>query len=110
MRADIAAVFQRTAVETLLARTMKAAHDKGADRIVVAGGVGANRLLRAELTARFDGTVHYPRFRFCTDNGAMIAIAGALRLTDADKPNTIHAMVRWSLESLNQPHRQTHGR
>ncbi|MED5421294.1 MAG: tRNA (adenosine(37)-N6)-threonylcarbamoyltransferase complex transferase subunit TsaD [Pseudomonadota bacterium] len=110
MRADIAAVFQRTAVETLLARTMKAAHDKGADRIVVAGGVGANRLLRAELTARFDGTVHYPRFRFCTDNGAMIAIAGALRLTDADKPNTIHAMVRWSLESLNQPHGQAHGR
>jgi len=103
-RADIAAVFQCTVVETLLARTLKAARDQGADRIVIAGGVGANRVLRAELTARFDGTVHYPRLRFCTDNGAMIAIAGALRLADADKPDTIHAMARWSLESLDQPH------
>jgi len=102
-RADIAASFQRAVVDTLLARTMKAARDRGAERVIVAGGVGANALLRAELSDRFDGDVFYPRLRFCTDNGAMIAVAGALRLADAGKPDTIHASARWSLESLAVP-------
>ncbi len=110
VRADIAAVFQRTVVETLLARTLKAAREKTAERIVVAGGVGANRLLRAELKDRFEGAVHYPRLRFCTDNGAMIAVAGAMRLADAGKPDTIYATARWSLESLAQPNGQPNGR
>lgn len=102
-RADIAASFQRAVVDTLLARTIKAAKDRGAERVIVAGGVGANRLLRAELSDRFHGEVFYPRLRFCTDNGAMIAVAGALRLSDAEKPATIHATARWSLERLAEP-------
>ena len=100
---DIAASFQRAVVETLLARTLKAARDRGADRVIVAGGVGANALLRAELSARFEGSVYYPRLRFCTDNGAMIAVAGASRLADAVKPDTIQATARWPLESLAVP-------
>lgn len=102
-RADIAASFQRAAVDTLVARTLKAAAHQEADRIVVAGGVGANKLLRAELTAKFNGSVYYPRPAYCTDNGAMIALAGALRLEGAEKPQTIHARARWSLDTLRSP-------
>ena len=102
-RADLAASFQRAVVDTLVKRTIKAAKEMSAERIVVAGGVGANQLLRAELADSFDGTVYYPRLRFCTDNGAMIAIAGALRLGDAEQPATIRAKARWSLESLARP-------
>jgi N6-L-threonylcarbamoyladenine synthase len=102
-RADLAASFQRAAVDTLVKRTIKAAKEMSAERIVVAGGVGANQLLREELADSFDGTVYYPRLRFCTDNGAMIAVAGALRLGDAEQPATIHAKARWSLESLARP-------
>jgi N6-L-threonylcarbamoyladenine synthase len=102
-RADLAASFQRAAVETLVKRTIKAAKEMSAERIVVAGGVGANQLLREELADSFDGTVYYPRLRFCTDNGAMIAVAGALRLGDAEQPATIRAKARWSLESLARP-------
>ena len=102
-RADLAASFQRAAVDTLVKRTIKAAKEMSAERIVVAGGVGANQLLREELADSFDGTVYYPRLRFCTDNGAMIAVAGALRLGDAEQPATIRAKARWSLESLSRP-------
>jgi N6-L-threonylcarbamoyladenine synthase len=103
VRADIAASFQRAAVDTLIARTLKAARAKNAARIVVAGGVGANKLLRAELMERFQGTVFYPRLKFCTDNGAMIAIAGALRLADAKQPTDIQATARWALDTLTTP-------
>jgi N6-L-threonylcarbamoyladenine synthase len=103
MRADIAASFQRAAVDTLVARTLKAAKSERAQRIVVAGGVGANTLLREELAKQFAGDVFYPRLEYCTDNGAMIAIAGALRLADARKPATIQALARWSLDSLTPP-------
>ena len=102
-RANIAASFQRATVETLIRRTLKAAKDQSAARVVVAGGVGANQLLRSELAARFDGTVYYPRMKFCTDNGAMIAVAGAMRLADAGAPGAIHARARWSLDTLAAP-------
>ena len=82
-RADIAASFQRAAVDTLIGRTLQAAKHVSQERIVVAGGVGANQRLRSELAARFPGDVFYPRAEYCTDNGAMIA--------------------RWSLESLAPP-------
>ncbi len=52
---------------------------------------------------RFDGSVFYPRMAFCTDNGAMIAIAGALRLADAATADEIRATARWSLETLTTP-------
>ena len=102
-RADIAASFQRAAVDTLTGRALKAAREARLERIVVAGGVGANRLLRQELKARFDGDVYYPRLEFCTDNGAMIAVAGALRLGDARESEQIRATARWSLDALEPP-------
>ncbi len=102
-RADIAASFQRAAVDTLVTRSVQAAKKTNLDRIVVAGGVGANLHLREELAERFDGRVYYPRPEFCTDNGAMIAIAGALRLADGSKPTTIKARARWSLDTLTPP-------
>ena len=103
VRADIAASFQRAAVDTLVSRALQAAKKTGLERIVVAGGVGANTHLREELAERFGGRVYYPRLEFCTDNGAMIAIAGALRLSDAAQPATIIAKARWSLDTLSPP-------
>jgi N6-L-threonylcarbamoyladenine synthase len=101
--ANLAASFQRAAIDTLVGRTLKAAAELDAQRVVVAGGVGANTLLRSELAARFHGTVFYPRLDYCTDNGAMIAIAGALRAADASDATEILASARWSLESLCPP-------
>jgi N6-L-threonylcarbamoyladenine synthase len=106
LRADIAASFQKAAVDTLVGRTLKAAKDQDAASVVVAGGVGANSCLRAELRRRFPGRVYYPRAEFCTDNGAMIAFAGAMRLADAASPDTIQARARWDLDSLSPPHSQ----
>jgi N6-L-threonylcarbamoyladenine synthase len=108
VRADVAASFQRAAIDTLVARTLGAARKERSTSIVVAGGVGANAVLRSELARRFDGRVFYPRPEFCTDNGAMIAIAGACRMADAAPPGTIEARARWPLESLQPP--ATNGR
>jgi N6-L-threonylcarbamoyladenine synthase len=104
-RADLAASFQRAAVDTLIGKSIRAARAEGLDRIVVAGGVGANKLLRKEMAERFEGDVYYPRLAFCTDNGAMIAIAGALRLAEAGEATEIRAQARWSLETLGVPAR-----
>jgi len=103
-RADLAASFQRAAVDTLVAKSIRAARAEGLDRIIVAGGVGANRLLRKEIAARFEGEVYYPRLAFCTDNGAMIAVAGAMRLAEAGEAVEIRAQPRWPLDSLDIPH------
>jgi N6-L-threonylcarbamoyladenine synthase len=89
--------------EKSMDKSLKAAKSEGLDRMVVAGGVGANRLLRAEIAERFSGDVFYPRFEFCTDNGAMIAAAGAFRLAEAEKASEIKAKARWSLDTLNPP-------
>ncbi len=102
-RADLAASFQRAAVDTLVGRALKAAKQERFERIVVAGGVGANKLLRQEMASRFEGKVFYPRLDFCTDNGAMIAVAGALRLADATSATEIRAQARWSLDTLSVP-------
>jgi N6-L-threonylcarbamoyladenine synthase len=102
-RADLAASFQRAAVDTLVEKSMRAARAEGLERIVVAGGVGANKLLRQEIAERFEGDVYYPRLAFCTDNGAMIAVAGALRLAEAGAAAEIRAQARWSLEKLEIP-------
>ncbi len=69
----------------------------------MAGGVGANKLLRQEIADRFPGEVYYPRMAWCTDNGAMIAVAGALRLADARPIGEIRAQARWPLDSLAAP-------
>ncbi len=102
-RADLAASFQRAAVDTLIGKALRAAEEQQLERIVVAGGVGANKLLRADLAARFDGEVYYPRLEFCTDNGAMIAVAGAQRLTEAGDAGEIRAQARWALDSIGIP-------
>lgn len=82
-RADIAAAFQEAVVDVLVSKCRQAMAGTGMKTLVVAGGVGANTALRAALNNAgiCDGfRVHYPAFEFCTDNGAMIALAGALRL------------------------------
>lgn len=102
--ADIAASFQRAVVDTLVGKTLGAARSERCRSIVVAGGVGANEMLRAELSRGFEGKVFYPRPEFCTDNGAMIAVAGAFRIADAVPPGQIEARARWPLHSLKPPH------
>jgi N6-L-threonylcarbamoyladenine synthase len=82
-RADVAAAFQEAIVDVLVAKSLYALEQTGLDQLVVAGGVGANRRLRQRLdreAAAQGWSVFYPEFEFCTDNGAMIALAGALRL------------------------------
>lgn len=82
-RADIARAFQEAVVEVLVRKSLKALEATGLQTLVVAGGVGANRQLRAqldEMARRKRFRVHYPELEFCTDNGAMIALAGCLRL------------------------------
>lgn len=102
-RANIAASFQRAAVDTLVGRALQAAKSEQLERIVIAGGVGANKLLRQEMAERFSGDVFYPRMAFCTDNGAMIAVAGALRLADAQTAGEVRAQARWPLATLLRP-------
>ena len=83
VRADIAASFQEAIVDVLVAKSLYALEKTGLTQLVVAGGVGANRRLRERLdraAAEQGCSVFYPEFEFCTDNGAMIALAGALRL------------------------------
>jgi N6-L-threonylcarbamoyladenine synthase len=104
VRADIARAFEEAIVETLVIKCRRALVATGTRRLVVAGGVGANRRLRAQLAeaGAADGfTAHFPRLEFCTDNGAMIALAGALRLRagQGNDPE-IRVFPRWELESL----------
>lgn len=82
-RADIAASFQEAIVDVLVSKSMRAVRASGLERLVVAGGVGANRRLRHVLgeAARQAGVeLYFPELEWCTDNGAMIALAGALRI------------------------------
>jgi N6-L-threonylcarbamoyladenine synthase len=106
-RADVAWEFQQAIVETLIGKSLRAVEQTGIRRLVVAGGVGANRLLRSSLAAaaRAAGVeVFYPRLEFCTDNGAMIAHAGMLRLAAGEAvTSSIEARARWDLESLRPP-------
>ena len=104
-RADVARAFEEAIVETLAIKCRRALAQSGTRRLVVAGGVGANRSLRAELVAagaREGFSVHFPRLEFCTDNGAMIAFAGALRLAAGQHESTsIKVQPRWDLATLS---------
>lgn len=100
---DIAYAFQDAAVETLVIKSKRALKASEAKRLVVAGGVGANLRLREQLalmTKAENAEVFYPRIEFCTDNGAMIAYAGALRMHQANADLSFQAKPRWSLEDL----------
>jgi N6-L-threonylcarbamoyladenine synthase len=106
-RADVAAAFQEAVVDVLVAKSRAAVARTGLDRLVVAGGVGANTRLRALLdaaAARDGFRVFYPAMEFCTDNGAMIALAGAMRLQGKTSPAkdyrfTVHP--RWDLAAVS---------
>ena len=107
-RADLCAEVQAAIVDVLVAKSLAALEDTDLTRLVVAGGVGANRLLRERLTARADArgcTVYYPDLEFCTDNGAMIAFAGAKRLERNEQEDGLSFSVRprWDLEELTPP-------
>jgi N6-L-threonylcarbamoyladenine synthase len=78
--ADVAASFQAAAVDVLMIKTRKAIAQTGHSRIVLAGGVAANRLLRDRLVREMDAEVFLPPFKYCVDNGAMIAAAAASRM------------------------------
>jgi N6-L-threonylcarbamoyladenine synthase len=103
-KADVARAFEDAIVDTLLIKCRRALEETGDARLVIAGGVGANRKLRAQLAqaAQREGfRVYFPRLEFCTDNGAMIALAGALRLQAGLHDDTaIKVQPRWDLESL----------
>lgn len=107
VRADIAASFEAAIVETLSIKCERALEETGLQRLVVAGGVGANQSLRAALVrigARRRVGVYYPRPALCTDNGAMIAYAGACRVADAaPSAAQIVARPRWPLDELRPP-------
>jgi N6-L-threonylcarbamoyladenine synthase len=103
-RADIARAFEEALVDTLIIKCRRALEASGAQRLVIAGGVGANRRLRSDLAraGEKDGfRVYFPRLDFCTDNGAMIALAGAIRLAGGQhQDETVQVRPRWDLQSL----------
>ncbi len=97
--ADLAASFQAAAVDVLLIKTKRALKETGMKRLVLAGGVAANRLLRERLKNELDAEVFLPEFAYCLDNGAMIAAAGASRLAHGHTAdNTLTAQSTLHLE------------
>lgn len=103
--ADIAHAFQDAIVEVLAAKSLAALSRTGLSRLVVAGGVGANRQLREQLSAlsaRRGFEVFYPKLEFCTDNGAMIAFAGAMRIktSSSAKGWKFNVRPRWDLAAI----------
>ncbi len=109
-KADIAYEFQEAVTEILTVKCMSALRETGLDQLIVSGGVGANKRLREQLnfaTKRKLCHVHYPRLEFCTDNGAMIGFAGALRLEAmTQNMNNNHSFTvrpRWDLAELQTP-------
>ncbi len=111
IKADIAWEFQEAVTEILTTKCMSALRETGLDNLVVSGGVGANTRLRERLNAATERKlckVSYPRLEFCTDNGAMIAFAGAMRLAQQESTNAIQnysvsVKPRWDLAELQAP-------
>ncbi|MDO5054884.1 MAG: tRNA (adenosine(37)-N6)-threonylcarbamoyltransferase complex transferase subunit TsaD [Pasteurella oralis] len=104
-KADIAYAFQQAVVETLVIKCRRALKETGFTRLVIAGGVSANKQLRqhlAELMQQLNGEVFYPQPQFCTDNGAMIAYTGLLRLKQGEKQDlAIEVKPRWAMTTLS---------
>lgn len=104
---DIALAFEEAVVETLMTKTLRALEETGCERLVVAGGVSANRRLRASLLglATSHGVqVSFPRLAFCTDNGAMVALAGYHRLLAGEQTGPgFTVRPRWPLDTLAPP-------
>ena len=110
-RADICAAFQEAIVEVLVKKSLKALKQTGLKQLVIAGGVGANKQLRQQLDLQAERKrfkVFYPPLEFCTDNGAMIAFAGAQRLQEARSGNgRFSVRPRWDLGSLTNAEQST---
>jgi N6-L-threonylcarbamoyladenine synthase len=106
-RADAARAFEEAVVDTLLIKCERALEATDARTLVIAGGVGANRRLRARALAmgeRIGVRVVYPRVEFCTDNAAMIALVGHLRLAAGERDDlAIRARARWPMAGLVPP-------
>ncbi|UGA54401.1 tRNA (adenosine(37)-N6)-threonylcarbamoyltransferase complex transferase subunit TsaD [Vibrio sp. VB16] len=104
-RADIAYAFQDAVCATLVIKCKRALEQTGMKRIVIAGGVSANKQLRADLgdlAKKIGGEVYYPRTEFCTDNGAMIAYAGMQRLKNNESSDlSVKAQPRWPIDQLS---------
>jgi N6-L-threonylcarbamoyladenine synthase len=104
VKADIAYAVQDAIVETLVTKALRALEETSLNILVVSGGVGANIALRTRLTAALaarGGRVFFPRFEFCTDNAAMIAVAGLKRLAAGQHADlAIQARAQWPLDSL----------
>ena len=106
-KADLAASTEAAIVDVLVKKTLTALKQTGLKRVVVAGGVGANRHLRAQLNAACTAAkvrVHYPELHLCTDNGAMIAMAAAMRLQagqqQANSDYAFDVKPRWPLDAI----------
>jgi N6-L-threonylcarbamoyladenine synthase len=106
LRSEVAHAVQEAIVETLVAKALRALEQTGLDALVVSGGVSANRSLRARLietVGRRGGRVYYPRIEFCTDNAAMIAVAGLARLTAGQHDGlAITSRAQWPLSELRE--------
>jgi N6-L-threonylcarbamoyladenine synthase len=109
-KADLAASTQAAIVEVLVKKSLAALKEAGLKRLVVAGGVGANRHLREQLNTqcqRLGVRVHYPELHLCTDNGAMIAMAAAMRLQagvqQASRDYNFAVQPRWPLQAVGEP-------
>jgi N6-L-threonylcarbamoyladenine synthase len=104
-RADIARAFEEAVVDVMAIKCRRALQQSGFRRLVISGGVGANRRLRArlaELGKSLGVDVFYPRIEFCTDNGAMIALAGYLRLQHGGEQQDlkIQSRARWPMAEM----------
>jgi N6-L-threonylcarbamoyladenine synthase len=104
VKADISLAFEEAVVDTLKIKCRRALQQQDCNQLVIAGGVGANKRLRAELAemiAQLGGELFYPRVEFCTDNGAMIAQVGCFRLMAGEtQALEIDARARWSMQDL----------
>ncbi|NDG16240.1 MAG: tRNA (adenosine(37)-N6)-threonylcarbamoyltransferase complex transferase subunit TsaD, partial [Betaproteobacteria bacterium] len=106
-KADLAASTQAAIVEVLVKKSVRALQQTGLKTLVVAGGVGANRMLREQLQKdcqALGAKVHYPEPELCTDNGAMIAMAAAMRINagveTAQKNYAFNVLPRWPLAQI----------
>ena len=103
-KADIAYAFQTATAETISIKCRRALQQTGLKRLVIAGGVSANKQIRASLqkmTAKEGAKLYFPRLKFCTDNGAMIAYAGCQRLLAGQQEGLeIYAKARWPMNEL----------
>lgn len=101
-RADIAIAFELAVVDTLHIKCRRAIEISNISHLVMAGGVAANKRLRSTLRQKLSAKVHYPSQEFCTDNGAMIAYAGMLRMIGGERTGlSINTRARWPLEELS---------